>query len=244
MSATPFAKVASLMLPEPLRIFIGYDSREPIAYHVLAHSIISRATRPVTISPVAVKHLDFYTRQRGARESTEFSITRFLVPYLSGYKGHSIFMDCDMLCLTDITNIWLEIGGQLDKAVLVCQHDYTSKTFTKFLGQSNSNYPRKNWSSFMVFNNAKCKVLTPDYANTASGLDLHRFNWLKDEEIGSLPLEWNWLVGEYNKNPNAKFLHYTLGGPWFRDCEDCDYADEWFNEFQQASVPTPIGVTL
>jgi len=228
---------------DPLRIFIGYDSKEPIAFHVLSHSILRRASVPVAVVPLtqkSLRDLGVYTRERGPTESTEFSLTRFLVPYLSGYLGHSIFMDCDMLCLTDIGGIWDEIYKGMaeyevkrfspNKAVLVCQHDYTPKTETKFLGQKQTTYPRKNWSSFMVFNNGRCKVLTPGYVNSASGLELHRFQWTKDEDIGSLPLEWNWLVGEYSPNPSAKILHYTLGGPWFKDYRNSDHADEWWKE--------------
>jgi hypothetical protein len=240
-----------------LNIFIGYDSKESVAFHVLAHSIIRRATKPVQITPVALRHLSgVYTRPRGRNESTEFSISRFLVPYLSRYRGFSLFMDCDMLCRTNIHSIVdsvLEgnthsqicehagdaypcpacesrLGLQPERAVWVCKHDYTPKTATKFLGQTQTIYPRKNWSSFMLFDNEKCEALTPDYVNNATPMELHRFQWLKDEQIGSLPLEWNWLVGEYKENPQAKILHYTLGGPWFDDNRNCENAQEWLDE--------------
>ena len=118
-------------------------------------------------------------------------------------------------------------------AISVCQHDYTPKSETKMDGRVQTAYPRKNWSSFMVFDNSLCRMLTPDYVETASGLDLHRFNWLKNEyPIGSLPLEWNWLIGEYPINPNAKMLHYTLGGPWFPMQRNCDEADKWLAEYR------------
>lgn len=211
---------------KPLSIFIGYDPREAVAYHVLAHSIIKRATSPVSITPLTRAHLnESYTRKRDPRETTDFSLTRFLVPYLSGYEGISIYMDCDMLCLTNITR--LVPDG--DAAVWVCQHDYEPKTETKFLGQQQSRYPKKNWSSLMVFDNAKCRILSPEYVNQATPLMLHQLLWAS--AVGSLPLEWNWLVGEYKHNTAAKILHYTVGGPWFKAFEHCDYAHEWHQEF-------------
>jgi hypothetical protein len=226
-----------------LRIFIGFDSKEPEAYHVLSHSIISRASCQVAISPLfqpQLRAIGAYTRARGATESTEFSMTRFLVPYLCGYAGHAVFMDSDMLCLTDVAELLDEIREQMDwnprtrpnanKAVLVCRHDYAPKESTKFLGHVQTAYPRKNWSSLMVFNNARCRALSPEYVNRATGLELHRFQWLRDDQIGSLPLEYNWLVGDYLPNPAARILHYTQGGPYFDQYRSCDHADLWFEE--------------
>ena len=216
-----------------LRVYIGYDSKEPVAFHTLSHSILRRATRPVSIAALAQSQLGgLYRRQRGPTESTEFSLTRFLVPALSGFEGWSIFMDCDMLCRTDLAQLADEAKQQADKAVLVCKHDYVPKTERKFLGHVQTRYARKNWSSLMLFNNARCKALTPDYVNAAAGLELHRFAWARDEEIGALPLEWNWLVGEYPYNAAAKMAHFTLGGPYFDGYRDCDYAPEWFAEFE------------
>ena len=216
-----------------LQVFIGYDRRETVAYHVLAHSILRRSSVPVSIAPLKRELLgELYTRARGPTESTEFSLTRFLVPALSGFRGWSVFMDCDMLCKMDFALIAREIARQKDKAVLVCQHDYTPRRGRKFLNQVQTVYPRKNWSSVMVFNNAKCKSLSARYVNSATGLALHRFEWTQDRLIGSLPLEWNWLVEEYKYNPRAKIVHYTLGGPWFRKYRDCDYADDWRAELK------------
>lgn len=217
-----------------LNVFIGYDRREPVAYHVLAHSILRHASIPLTIAPLKRELLGgLYTRPRRPTESTEFSLTRFLVPALSGYRGWSVFLDCDMLCRMDFAQVARAIERQQDKAVLVCQHDYTPSSRRKFLNQVQTVYPRKNWSSFMVFNNARCRALTAKYVNQASGLDLHRFKWLRsDDAIGSLPLTWNWLVGEYKRNPRARIIHYTLGGPWFRKYRDCDYATEWRAELK------------
>ena len=112
----------------------------------------------------------------------------------------------------------------------MCKHDYMPNPRNKFLNQVQTIYPRKNWSSVMLFNNEQCRALSPDYVNSAAGLDLHRFAWTKDELIGELPLEWNWLVEEYNHNPQARVVHYTRGGPWFEEFRNCDYADEWRDE--------------
>jgi hypothetical protein len=215
-----------------LRIFIGWDSKEPAAAAVLQHSIAVRASGPVCFTPIVRRSLvgGMYTRERMPTESTEFSFTRFLVPYLSRYEGWSLFMDCDMLCQADIWKLALEAVSQKDKSVLVCQHDYVPKTTTKMQGQVQTAYRRKNWSSLMFFNNAKCRQLTREYVNSASGADLHQFAWVPDEQIGSLPLTWNWLSDEYAPNPDAEMIHYTLGGPWFEGHESCDHADLWLRE--------------
>jgi len=218
---------------EPLRIFIGYDSREPSAYAVCAHSIIARAKLPVSIAPLTqpvLRSAGIYTRDRGMTESTEFSITRFLVPSLCNFKGYALFMDCDMLVQADITELWLQAAADPDRSVHVCQHEYTPKDATKFLGQTQTVYPRKNWSSLMLFNAERCQALTPEYVNRATGLELHRFHWIDDTEIGALPLEWNWLVGEYDRNERAKNYHFTNGGPWFRETAIGDHADRWYAE--------------
>lgn len=224
-------------MSEPFQVFIGYDSKEPVAYHVLSHSILTRASAPVSITPVALTQLrGLYTRARGPLESTEFSLSRFLVPALAGYRGVAVFMDCDMLCLTDILELRSLVSAQSDKAVLVCQHDYTPKTTIKFRGQTQTAYPRKNWSSLMVFNlqHKRCGDLTPEYVNTASGLDLHQFTWLKDQHIGSLPLEWNYLVGEPSQAQGPpKIVHFTNGGPWFGRYWECEYADLWRQEHER-----------
>jgi hypothetical protein len=214
-----------------LQVYIGYDPKEAVAYHTLAHSILRRASIPVSIAPLMRSQLGtLYRRERGPTESTEFSLTRFLVPALSDYAGWSVFMDCDMLCRADIAELAAHMPRSPDKAVLVCPHDYVPRTQRKFLDQVQTKYPRKNWSSLMLFNNERCRTLSADYVNSASGLELHRFAWTDDAAIGHLPLEWNWLVGEYEPNPAAKIVHFTLGGPYFEAYRNCDYADEWFAE--------------
>lgn len=212
-----------------LQVYIGFDPKEEVAWDVLAHSIRRHSSVPVRIKPLVQRELraaGLYTRPRGPTESTEFSLTRFLVPALSGYEGWALFMDCDMLCRADIAELYALRDES--KAVMVAKHDYVPKTERKFLDQVQTKYERKNWSSLMLFNNARCRALSPDYVNSATGLELHRFKWADDGSIGELPKEWNWLVTEYDHNPDAKVVHYTIGGPWFEPYRDCDYAAEWF----------------
>jgi hypothetical protein len=210
------------------RVFIGYDSKEVAAYHVLAHSIIEHSSVPVAITPLALSNLGaVFTRERNSLQSTEFSFSRFLVPYLSGFQGWSVFMDCDMLMRSDIAKLW-ELRD--DRSAVMCvKHDYTPKEDTKFLGQVQTKYEKKNWSSVMLFNNARCRALTPDFVNTATGLQLHQFKWLDgDEAIGELPRGWNHLVGVYDYDPEASLVHFTEGGPYFDEYRGVDYSDEWF----------------
>jgi len=216
-----------------LKVYIGYDPVESVAFYTLAHSILRRASIPVSIAPVARNQLKgIYTRERGPTESTDFSLTRFLVPWLSGFAGWSVYLDCDMLCRVDLSELAAAIDAQPGKAVLVCKHDYVPKTPRKFLDRVQTTYPRKNWSSLVAFNNEQCRGLSPEYVNSASPAQLHRFAWLEDRLIGELPLEWNWLVGEYDYNPAAKIVHFTIGGPYFEAYRDCDYAEEWFAEYE------------
>jgi hypothetical protein len=224
---------------ESLRVFIGYDSKEAVAFHVLCSSIVRRASIPVSIIPLTRQSVGrTYTRERGPTEATEFSLTRFLVPYLSDYCGLSVFMDCDMLMRVDILELWLELLAQPGKALWCCQHDYVPKSLIKFDGHEQTKYPRKNWSSFMVFDNAQCQALTPEYVNTATGLQLHRFQWLDENaELGALPLQWNWLIGEYSENYKAKNFHYTNGGPWLPEYVECDHSEDWWEEYGLVTAP-------
>ena len=210
------------------RVFVGFDTKEVGAYHVLAQSILEKSSIPVQFTPIVLSNLDgIFTRERNALQSTEFSFSRFLVPYLSGYEGWSLFMDCDMLMRADIAELW-KLRDENASAMCV-KHDYVPKVETKFLGQTQTKYEKKNWSSVILFNNAKCKALTRDFVNTATGLELHQFKWLdSDDQIGALPAEWNWLVNEYDYNPDAKNVHYTDGGPYFDEYKNDDYAEEWF----------------
>jgi len=218
-----------------INIFIGYDSKEKVAYNVLSHSIIQNSTKPVAITPIALNHLkDDFLRERNSLSSTEFSFSRFMIPHLMNYQGWALFMDCDMLMFEDVAKLWRMRDDS--KAIQVCKHDYTPKEDTKFLGQVQTKYEKKNWSSVMLMNCKKCTTLTPDYVNKASGLELHQFKWLEgDHLIGDLPLEWNWLVGEYDHKPDVCNVHYTKGGPWFEDYAKCDYAKDWFINLEECS---------
>jgi lipopolysaccharide biosynthesis glycosyltransferase len=216
-----------MAMSEMIKVYIGYDPREAVAFSVLSHSIHARATQPVSIAPLMLSQLrGLLTRERHPLQSTDFSFSRFLVPYLSGYTGWSIFMDCDMLVLDDIAKLW---GLRNERhAVMVIKHDHVPKETTKFLGEPQSKYEKKNWSSVMLFNNAKCRALTPEYVNAATGLELHQFKWLGDDNlIGALPDRWNHLVGYDKPRRDAALVHYTLGGPYFEQYKDCEYADEW-----------------
>lgn len=220
-----------------MRIFIGFDPREEAAYHVLSRSIIARSSKPVSIAPLALTQLkDCYTRPYNPMQSTDFSFSRFLVPYLCDYQGWVLFMDCDMLALDDVAKLWDMRDDS--KAVMVVKHDYKPSGKMRALNRPNSAYEKKNWSSVMLMNCARCTALTPDYVNSASGLELHRFQWLGDQAealIGELPLRWNFLVDEYDAVPVEQIsnLHYTLGGPYFEDYRNCGYASLWFKERDQ-----------
>ena len=218
-----------------INIFIGYDRNEQIAYHVLSQSILRNATRPIRITPLYQPNIKYeFSRERSKIESTEFSFSRFIVPKLMDYSGWALFMDCDMLMFEDISKLWRMRDDS--KAIQVCKHDYTPKESKKFLGQVQTKYEKKNWSSFMLMNCKKCTTLTPDYVNKASGLELHQFKWLEgDHLIGDLPLEWNWLVGEYEHKEDVNNVHYTEGGPWFDDYKNCDYSQDWFKNLEESN---------
>ena len=210
-----------------IRIFIGFDPREAVAFSVLAYSIQARASVPVAIAPLALSQLSHVlTRKRHALQSTDFSFSRFLTPYLSGYTGWSLFMDCDMLMRDDVASLW-DLRDER-YAVQVVKHDHKPMETTKFLGAAQTAYAKKNWSSVMLFNNARCRTLTPDYVNTASGLELHQFKWLEsDDMIGELPHRWNHLVGYDAPSEDISLAHYTTGGPYFPEYADCPLADDW-----------------
>ena len=211
----------------PIRVFIGYDPVEAVAFSVLAHSIHAHASQPVSITPVKLSELEgVYRRERNPLQSTEFSFSRFLTPYLCGYEGWAVFMDCDMLVRDDIAKLWALRDERY--AVQVVKHRHVPKEETKFLGAVQTKYEKKNWSSVMLMNCARCTALTPEYVNAASGLELHQFKWLAgDHLIGDLPHAWNHLVGYDAPRPDASLVHYTIGGPYFEEYADCEYADEW-----------------
>jgi hypothetical protein len=213
----------------PFKIFIGYDPREKIAFHVLSQSIIEHSSIPVSISPINLNNLKkFYKRKKRVKDSTEFSISRFLTPYLSDYKGYSLFVDCDFIIRDDVAKL-LRIVKSDPKKVLWCvKHNYIPKNKIKFLNEEQLIYSKKNWSSFVIYNNKKCNILTPTFIEKANGLYLHQFRWTKDHLIGSLPKEWNILVGEQKIPKNFKSLHYTVGGPYFKKYRKSLASNFWF----------------
>jgi lipopolysaccharide biosynthesis glycosyltransferase len=216
-----------------IRVFIGYDAREAATFSVLAHSIHIRASEPVSVAPLMLSQLvGVFTRERHPLQSTDFSFSRFLTPYLCDYSGWAIFMDCDMIVLDDIARLWELRDDRY--AVQVVKHAHVPNETIKFLNQPQSKYEKKNWSSVMLFNNSKCRALTPDYVNTATGLQLHQFKWLdNDDLIGELPHRWNHLVGYDKQSRDASLVHYTLGGPYFKEFKDCEYAAEWNEELRK-----------
>ena len=220
---------------EPLKVFVGWDSREDIAYQVCKQSILDHASVPVKVIPLKQDDLrkkGIYGRSIDQLASTEFTFTRFLVPYLAGYTGWALFIDCDFVFLDDVKKIFDQADNKY--AIMCAQHDYTPKEGTKMDGQVQHVYPRKNWSSMMLINCGSYTngVLTKDLINneTKTGAYFHRFSWVPDAEVGELSHEWNWLVGWYKepKDGKPKALHYTEGGPWFKQYENCEYALEWY----------------
>jgi lipopolysaccharide biosynthesis glycosyltransferase len=220
------------MLDPSLRIFVGWDSREDIAYKVCKRSIERHASIPVDIRPIKQYELRgqrIYTRSTDTLSSTEFSFTRFLTPYLAGYTGWAVFVDCDFLFRGDIAGLIDHADGAF--ACMVVKHDYRPTEAVKMDNKPQHQYPRKNWSSMMLLNcsHPQVKALTPAIVNSETGLFLHRFQWLTDDVIGDLPITWNYLEGwyDYASCPNPQAVHFTRGGPWFADYRNVEYANEW-----------------
>ena len=216
-----------------INLYVGYDEREAIAYHVFCHSVIKNTSIPVKITPLALSQLKEFNETHKDR-SNDFVYSRFLTPYLNEFDGWAIFADGDMICQADLK----ELIGMADpsKALMVVKHDYQTKASIKYLGNINENYPRKNWSSVILWNcsHPKHKILTPEFVSNQTGKFLHRFSWLDDNDIGELPVEWNWLACEYEKNIAAKLIHYTLGTPCFKDFRDTDMAEIWYDYYESA----------
>ncbi len=217
-----------------IRVFIGYDPLESVAWHTMTASIYRRSSQPVALVPVNLSNLkEIYKRPRDPKQSNEFSFTRFLVPHLAGYDGYALFFDCDMMLRVDIAEIFNVMKEQPGKAVYVVKHTYEPRDDVKYLNTVQYKYPRKNWSSVVLWDcsHPKNKLVTPDYVNTTEALNLHRFTWLNDDEIGELDVRWNWLVGEYDDPPHdVKNVHWTVGGPYFNEFKNSDFAEEWFEE--------------
>ncbi len=218
------------------KVFVGYTSYQDVVYQVAKHSI-ERQSKDVTCYPIvqqALRDLGIYYRDADSRGSTEFSITRFLTPWLAGYKGWVMFCDNDVLALTDVNELFDLADDRY--AVMVVKHEHNPTETVKLDGQVQSCYPRKNWSSVVLWNleHPKNKMITPEFVNEVSPKYLHRFMWLEDNEIGEIPVSWNWLVDWNNEQEEGKpkFLHFTDGGPYFKNYQDCSYADLWLKEYE------------
>ena len=217
---------------DTIKIVVGFDQRESVAYHVFIQSIIEKSSLPVLFVPLAINVLNGY-KETHTDKSNDFIYSRFLTPYLNNFNGWAIFADGDMICQADIKELW-DLRDE-SKALLVVKHDYQTKAHKKYLGNINENYPRKNWSSVILWNCAhpKHKILTPEFIASQTGKYLHRFSWLDDTDIGELPKEWNWLAIEYPENKNAKLIHYTLGTPCFKEYKNTEMADIWYETYNR-----------
>ena len=222
------------MTTQHRKVFVGYDSREDIAWQVCRHSIARHSSDRITIHPLrqnALRELGLYDRPADTAASTEFSLTRFLTPYLAASDGWSLFVDCDFLFTQPLDPLFERLSP--DKAVYVVKHDYVPANSVKMDGKAQSVYPRKNWSSFILFNGSHpaVRALTPAMVSQSAPAYLHRFQWLDDDLIGELPLAWNFLEGEYPMPSDVPAaIHFTNGGPWFDEWRDVGFADLWCQE--------------
>ncbi len=212
-----------------IHVFIGFDPREAVVYHVCSHSLIRHATAPLAIHPLALRNLGGYSETH-TDGSNSFIYSRFLLPHLMNYQGWALYIDGDMLLRDDIAKLWAMRDDS--KAVLCVQHDYRTRTTAKYLGTKNADYPRKNWSSVVLWNcgHPANAVVTPEFVMGATGAQLHRFTWLDDALIGALPKTWNWLPDEFGANPGASLVHWTLGAPCFHEYAHVPMAQEWHRE--------------
>lgn len=219
---------------DKITIVVGFDQRESIAYHTFCQSVLEKSTLPVQFIPLAQNTLINY-KESHSDGSNAFIYSRFLTPYLCDFSGWAIFADGDMICNTDICELWSI--RDYSKALQVVKHQYQTKKSVKYLGNKNVDYPRKNWSSLILWNCAHPdnKILTPDFISSSSGAFLHRFSWLSDRLIGDLPLDWNWLAIEYPDNPGAKIVHFTLGTPCFNEYSESAMSHIWHTAYKKTT---------
>jgi lipopolysaccharide biosynthesis glycosyltransferase len=209
-----------------MKIYIGYDDQFEENIDVQIHSLLKHSSIKLDIHLLKIKELTHLLwRKKEKKQTTDSAFTRWLVPYLSDYKGWSLYMDSDMFCRNNIEEVF-NLKDE-NKSVMVVKNNFFHEQKKKFNNKIQSNYSRKNWSSFILFNNSKCKVLDLEYVNKAKGLELHQFKWLNDEQIGELPKEWNYLVEIDHSKIKVKNVHWTLGGPWFKTKECVEYCEEW-----------------
>ena len=221
-------------------VYIGYDAREETAARVCAYSIKQRTDKrlPPDIWFLKSENIDTYQRPAEPNQSTDFTYTRFMIPSMEMYGAsgcrYSVFCDCDFLFQSDILDLVLSVDKT--KAVSVVKHPpYVPHSDVKMDGIPQHSMKRKNWASLIVFNNAHPanRALTPDYVNTVMpGRKLHQFDWLDDNDIGSIPLEWNTL-DDYYLLENPKAIHYTDGGPWFENYQNTMYSQRWLDEYNE-----------
>lgn len=229
-------------------IWVGYDPKEALAYFVAVNSIKRRLKRPILIRPVSLslcQSLGWYKRPTSKRDghlydeisehpmSTEFAIARFLVPHFAK-EGWALFMDCDMLVQCDLNRVFDVADPKY--AVMCVKQKHEPTNTTKMSGEVQSQYYRKNWSSFCLFNcdHPQNKRLF-DLVQTVPGRDLHRFCWLADHEIGELEPRYNYLAGAPMEGMGffgPSVIHYTEGGPWLPGKEFVPYATQWKNELE------------
>lgn len=224
----------------PLRIFIGYDESQAVNYHVCSESLIRTSSKPLAIHPLRKHYLPAITAAHleDYPPSNTFNLTRFLVPMLAGYQGLALYLDGDMVVTHDIAELFDSF--RYGHALAVVQHDYTSRARRKFKDQVNQDYPRKNWSSVVLWycGHYSHRKLTPDHIGNSSAEYLHRFQWLKDDQIQSLDSTWNVLAGEPKQAADPKIVHYTLGSPCFQDYESCHHAGLW--HLTRANMNRPL----
>eukprot|EP01100_Stratorugosa_tubuloviscum_P010804 TRINITY_DN46_c0_g2_i3.p1 TRINITY_DN46_c0_g2~~TRINITY_DN46_c0_g2_i3.p1 ORF type:complete len:285 (-),score=132.12 TRINITY_DN46_c0_g2_i3:131-985(-) len=230
----------------PFKVYIGYDSHEDIAFEVATFSLRRNSSIPVEVIALKQKELrdrGVYWRTKDPKQTTEFTYLRFLIPYLNNYQGWAMFVDDDFLFTGDIA----ELVAQCDDkyAVMCVQHEYNPGVSVKLAGVSQEPYPRKNWSSMVLYNcgHPANKILDLEVANSQTGAYLHRFTWLSDDLIGNIDKRWNYLISWYPQITGTGLkgaIHYTEGGPWYPDYRDTDFSKEWFEELAlyEATLPT------
>ena len=212
-----------------LNIFVGVTHERPYVSDVCKESILTY-NPDASIFPLHPQHINGWARKRPTDQHTDHTIVRFICPAFCKFKGYSIFMDDDFIVECNLMETLRYINDM--QAVSVVQHNYKARQ-TKYVSsgndQKNADFPRKNWSSFMLFNNGHpdCRKLTLQYVNNAPASDLLHFKWTETPFIGKMPIHYNFLVGEYNPIKNIKNYHYTLGGPWAEETKSCDFAKKW-----------------
>jgi len=213
-----------------MKIYIGHDSRFPQATRVCRKSIEDYREHEIKyLDKKSLTRVGVYGREDISGESTEFSFTRFYVPMLCHYKGIAMFCDNDFLWKCDPTEMIKYLG---DKTIAVVKHKDMDIKQTKMSGVVNKSYPRKNWSSLIIYNCSKLRHLTKAYLDSSQASDLHELRWVDDNEIAEIPKSYNHLVGYYKKHNRIKALHYTLGGPWFDDYKNGEFSEEWWKVYK------------